>query len=255
MKTIIFSDIDGTLIDEHYSFKKTKPIVKQLLSLEIPIILCSSKTRSEIEYYRKEYGIFDPFISENGAALFIPKGYFEKSTPNRKQPVVYEATIIGKPYSEIREKIQRIKTLAKLEIIGFADMTAEEIAKDSQLPPELVWMAKQREYDEPFKLLSGDEQILVDEAKKEGLKAVKGDRYWHLSGNHNKGTAVALMIKCFIERYGLVKTIGVGNGQNDVPMLELMDKPILTEKDEKIEMLWQKVLTSAINFDFDNGNC
>lgn len=38
-------------------------------------------------------------------------------------------------------------------------------------------------------------------------------------------------------------------------MLGLMDKPILAEKDEKIEMLWQKVLTSEINLDFNNGKC
>jgi mannosyl-3-phosphoglycerate phosphatase len=251
MRTIIFSDMDGTLLNEHYSFENTKPIIKQLIALEIPIILCSSKTRFEIEYYRKKLGISDPFISENGAALFIPKGYFEKNQYDA-QAEDYDIVKIGISYLEIREKLQRIKTKTNSEIIGFGDMTVEEIAQDSGLAPEMAWMSKQREYDEPFRLLSGDEQILFDAAKKEGLFLIKGDRYWHASGNHNKGTAVSLMIKRLNEHFVQIRTIGVGNGQNDIPMLELMDKPILAGKDEKLECLWRKVLTSALNLDFCN---
>ena len=131
-------------------------------------------------------------------------------------------------------------------------MTLEEIAQESGLTPEMAFMSKQREYDEPFRLLSGDEQMLFDVAKKEGLSLTKGDRYWHASGNHNKGTATNLMIKYLTEYFVQIRTVGVGNGQNDIPMLELMDKPILAEKDEKLECLWQKVLTAALNLDFCN---
>ena len=251
MRTIIFSDIDGTLLNEHYSFENSKPIINQLLALEIPIILCSSKTRSEIEYYRKKLEISDPFISENGGALFIPKGYFEKDHQD-SQLVDYDIVKIGMPYLKIREKLQRIKTKTNSEIIGFGDMTVEEIAQDSGLTPEMAWMSKQREYDEPFRLLSGNEQMLLDAAKKDGLSLIKGDRYWHASGNHNKGTAVSLMIKRLTEHFVQIRTVGVGNGKNDIPMLELMDKPILAEKDEKLEYLWRKVLTSVLNLDFCN---
>jgi len=76
-KIIIFTDIDGTLLDKEYSFQDVQPIIKKLQSVNIPIILCSSKTRSEIEYYRSKLDIKEPFISENGAAIFIPKGYFQ----------------------------------------------------------------------------------------------------------------------------------------------------------------------------------
>lgn len=65
-KIVIFSDLDGTLLDEKYDYQKSKPIIDQLLVLNVPIVFCSSKTEAEIEFYRKELGIRDPFISENG---------------------------------------------------------------------------------------------------------------------------------------------------------------------------------------------
>lgn len=253
MKTIIFSDIDGTLLNEKYSFEKVKPIIKQLLTLEIPIIFCSSKTRFEIVYYRKKLGITDPFISENGAALYIPKSNFEKNQLKKQQEEEYNITEIGTPYLKIREKLQIIKIKTNSEIIGFGDMTVEEIAKDSGLTLEMAYLAKQREYDEPFHLISGNEQMLFEAAKSEGLSLIKGDRYWHISGNHNKGTAVNLMIKNLTKYFGQIRTIGVGNGQSDIPMLQLMNKPILAEKDEKLDCLWRKVLVSALNLDFSNN--
>jgi hypothetical protein len=42
----------------------------------VPVILVSNKTRVEIEFCRKRMELTDPFIVENGGAIFIPKGYF-----------------------------------------------------------------------------------------------------------------------------------------------------------------------------------
>ena len=73
---VVFTDLDGTLLDENYSYKETLPIISRLLELGFRIVLCSSKTRREIEFYRKVLGIDDPFISENGAAIFVSRDYF-----------------------------------------------------------------------------------------------------------------------------------------------------------------------------------
>lgn len=70
---IIFTDLDGTLLDSRYSFRKALPAIKLIKEKNIPLILCSSKTRSEIELWRKKLNNNHPFISENGGGIFIPK--------------------------------------------------------------------------------------------------------------------------------------------------------------------------------------
>jgi len=80
---VVFTDIDGTIVDENYSYKGALPALKLLKRKKIPLVFCTSKTRAEIEVYRDELGIKDPFISENGGAIFIPVGIFGKTVSEK----------------------------------------------------------------------------------------------------------------------------------------------------------------------------
>ncbi|MEF9476347.1 MAG: HAD hydrolase family protein, partial [Candidatus Mariimomonas ferrooxydans] len=53
-KIIIFTDLDGSLLDSSYSFKKALPALRLIKKKNIPLLICSSKTKSEIEHYRKK---------------------------------------------------------------------------------------------------------------------------------------------------------------------------------------------------------
>ena len=81
MNKVVFTDIDGTLIDintAHYG-KKTKGLISSLKEKNIPLILASAKTWLEQNKIREDLGLFDPFIVENGGAIVIPKDYFDDS--------------------------------------------------------------------------------------------------------------------------------------------------------------------------------
>ncbi|MGH7828798.1 MAG: HAD hydrolase family protein, partial [Candidatus Binatia bacterium] len=55
---IIITDLDGTLLDEStYSFQASLPAIQRVTSQGIPLILCSSKTRSEILPLWKELAL------------------------------------------------------------------------------------------------------------------------------------------------------------------------------------------------------
>jgi len=75
-KPIICTDLDGTLLDySNYSFEKALPALQLLKDRDVPLVICSSKTKKEIEYYRKKLDNHHPFVSENGGGIFIPKNY------------------------------------------------------------------------------------------------------------------------------------------------------------------------------------
>ncbi|MDO8862561.1 HAD hydrolase family protein [Haliea sp. E1-2-M8] len=80
---LVFSDLDGSLLDHRdYSFRAALPGLEALREREIPLIFCSSKTRAEIEPLRARLDNRDPFIVENGAAVFIPRGSFGQTPPD-----------------------------------------------------------------------------------------------------------------------------------------------------------------------------
>ena len=66
----IVSDVDGTLMDHSYDFTPAKETIKLLQELAIPVILCTSKTAAEVKVIRKQLNLTDPYIVENGAAIY-----------------------------------------------------------------------------------------------------------------------------------------------------------------------------------------
>jgi mannosyl-3-phosphoglycerate phosphatase len=229
-KTVIFTDLDGTILDEKYDWQKVKPIISQLIALNVAVVLCSSKTRAEIEFYRKEMGITDPFIIENGAAILIPTNYFSLKYAYTKRTARYRVIELGIPYSIVRKTLEKVRTQTDSNVIGFGDLSAEEIAKNSGLTLQLAKLAKKREYDEPFRIVTGNEKELLGDVKKEGLSYTKGNRYFHLLGNSDKGKAAASLKDLYAQEFGKITAIGLGDSPNDLPMLKIMDKQLFVKK-------------------------
>ncbi len=224
---IIFTDLDGTLLDNNYSFKKAIPALK--LSKKNPLIICTSKTRAEIEYYRKKLKNKHPFIPENGGAIFIPKGYFNFKFKYDKKIKNYFIIRLGVEYKKLVNVMKKIKK--KYNVIGFNDMSFKEVAKDTGLSLNQAKLAKKREFDEAFKIKKKkDEKKIFRTIKKYNLNYTKGGRYCHLMGKNNKGKAVKILSNLLKKKFKKIKTIGIGDSENDFEMLDNTDISYLVQR-------------------------
>ena len=90
-QVLVFADLDGTLLDHRfYSWEGAETALSFIKREGIPLIFCSSKTRWEILPLREKLDNHDPFISENGGAIFIPENYFLFSIEYTKKKNGYE---------------------------------------------------------------------------------------------------------------------------------------------------------------------
>jgi mannosyl-3-phosphoglycerate phosphatase len=237
-KLIVFTDLDGTLLDaDSYSFAAALPALRLIREKEIPLVICSSKTRREIEYYREKLTNPHPFISENGGGIFIPEGYFdlvEESHPAMTRGNGYHVIRLGAPYPELRRALKELQTEG-FRVKGFGDLEPEEIAGIAHMTLAEAEMAKEREFDEPF--ISADEELrmseLIDAIEKRGLRWTQG-QFLHLLGNSDKGKAVSILIDFYKKNFGEVRTVAAGDSPNDIPMLERVDHPIVVRKRDGI---------------------
>lgn len=231
-KTIVISDLDGTLLDSlTYSFEKALHAVGLLKDRGVPLVLCSSKTRSEILLYREKLGNTDPFISENGGGVFIPEGYF---TFGIKGNIAgrYTAVTLGKQYDVIRDIFCDVRARTGAAVRGFGDMSVPEVASLTGLPSTEAALALKREFDEPFIFENGeclDDFLQALETR--GLNWTKGS-FYHALGNNDKGKAVAVLKGFFEKTFGAVRVIGIGDSLNDLPMLLAADVPVLVQKQD-----------------------
>ncbi len=228
---IIITDLDGTLLHPlTYSFEEAQPALDLIKERRIPLILCSSKTRAEIETYRKRLGNKDPFISENGGGIFIPEGYFDFLVEGDLRNG-YRVITFGRPYSEVRKVFGEIQNRTGIKARGFGDMDAIEVARLTGMELSDAVLAKERDFDEPFVLEEAESRAggFLSAIEAAGLHWTQG-RFYHILGDHDKGKAVRI-VKGYYERaYGGVKTIGLGDSFNDLPLLQSVDYPVLVQK-------------------------
>jgi mannosyl-3-phosphoglycerate phosphatase len=244
-KIIVFADLDGSLLNDKYEYGQIEPIIHQLLSLNVSIVFASSKTRNEIDFYRHKWQITDPFIIENGSAILIPENYFEIQYEFTRRLQSYNIIELGTAYCIIREKLTVVRNRKRAHIVGFGDMTTEEIAKDSGLPLHLAQLAKEREYSEPFKILDGNEKEVLDAISSEGLCYTRGGRYLHALGNCDKGKATSILKNLYLQQFKTIFSIGVGDSANDLTMLKIVDKPFFVNKTADKKAVWKEIESIA----------
>ncbi len=228
-RLVIFTDLDGTLLDrETYSFEPALPALRWIKQKGIPLVLSSSKTRAEMERWRERLGNSHPFISENGGAVFIPRGYFSFPFPCDRETEAYTILELGTFYPVILEVFKAVQEETGIHLRGFSDLTVEALSSLCGLDLEEAEFAKKREYDEPFLLEGGAEEIerVKRKIEEKGMTHVRGGRFHHLLGKNDKGKAVEILKELFENEFFSIQTVGIGDNFNDLPMLSSVDHPI-----------------------------
>jgi mannosyl-3-phosphoglycerate phosphatase family protein len=247
---LVFSDLDGSLLDHHsYSFSAAMPMVATLDRLNIPLILASSKTRSEMLELRAALGNKHPFIVENGAAIFIPKEYFPSQPDDTKLNDNYWVHEMAPQRSTW---LQVLATLAEDfpgEFDSFSRAGITGIMAMTGLPKSAAIAANDRLYSEPVKWLGSPqrEATFIDRLQTAGAAVARGGRFLAVSGSCSKGQALLWLRAQYrsVTPTAAVHDLAIGDSDNDRPMLEaaetallirspVHDYPLLTKRDAVI---------------------
>ncbi|HPP80690.1 MAG TPA: HAD-IIB family hydrolase [Deltaproteobacteria bacterium] len=226
---IVFTDLDGSLMDHaDYSIDGARHALEALRSKAVPLVVCTSKTRFELETVLVSISPESPFIVENGGGIFFPPACSEWIIPDARPVGRLRCVSLGAPYAFIRSFMDRVGK--RFSARGFADMGVDEVSLLTGLDPEEARLARIREFSEPFVIeretdLSG----LEAEAAASGLVITRGGRFYHLVGKDtDKGVAVRRVIKTVSHNLGRdIVSIAIGDSPNDFPMLEAVDIPVL----------------------------
>nr|WP_238526953.1 HAD-IIB family hydrolase [Glaciecola nitratireducens] len=230
-QVLIFTDLDGTLLD-HYSYEHedAKACMERLLGHGIPIIPNTSKTFAELITLRKRLGLNGPFIVENGAAIFINKNFL----PEKPKGAVWQDGFWVKSFSSKRNYwlglIKKISPEHGHLFESFANMSLERIVETTGLEESDALLSSQRQFGEPLLWKGTEEQLesFILMLRRLGAHPVKGGRFLHVGGDCNKGIALTWLLKEYQRQHRnvTVSTIALGDGKNDVAMLEIADTAV-----------------------------
>ena len=205
-KPIIFTDLDGTLLDHHtYGYGPALPLLEKLKGLGIPVIANTSKTRSEWLHMADEIDNGDAFVVENGSAICLPDG---------------SSVVFGEKRERILECLAGFREKYSFEC--FSDWEVADIVAATGLDAESAARSAQREYSEPL-IWKGTEQEkyeFIAELNSKGLETLQGGRFLHVLGQTDKGKAVEWFRD---QDQDVFPIIALGDGPNDIAMLKAAD--------------------------------
>lgn len=229
---VVYSDLDGTLLDPRsYSCEGARLALATLRHKGVPLVFCTSKTRAEVEYWRDLLEIREPFIIENGGAIYVPTNYFPFALPDSVKRNGYQVIEFGDPYAEVVAALEAASHESGCRTVGFHQMGVAEVSIRTRLPIRQAELAIQREYDEPFDILDSGTHRLLLAIESLGKRWTRGGRFYHITGKNDKAIAVRRLTALYEQAYGSVATVGLGDGWNDVEFLKAVDTPILVRSD------------------------
>ena len=210
VKLVVFSDLDGTLLDhETYRWDAAQPALDRLRSLQIPVVLASSKTAAEITRLQNDMGLESyPAIVENGSGVIgLPGG-----------------TTTG-TYAALRRSLEAMPQDLRSLYRGFGDMSANDVAAITGLPPDAAQRARQRDFSEPgiWSGSAAELETFKQALAERGITAQRGGRFLTLSFGKTKADAMDRIIEVLQPE----ATLALGDAPNDRAMLEKADHGVI----------------------------
>lgn len=230
---LVFTDLDGSLLDhDTYDWQPASEWLSRLESQGIPVIPTTSKTRTELLALRKELGLeHTPFIAENGAVIGLPPSWQHARLD--RDPASLDGLIVKTPSMDvdfIRRRLDVVRERHGLRFRRMGEMSVAEVRGLTGLSQDGAEQAMAREGSEPLVWEDDDARLqeLHETLRVDGLTLTRGGRFWHVMGAVDKGQASDWLVARFEALRGYrPQTIGLGDGPNDLTLLEATDMAVI----------------------------
>jgi mannosyl-3-phosphoglycerate phosphatase family protein len=226
---VVVSGIDGAILDPlTRDYDPARPAIAALARLGVPLVLCSGRTRAEVAFVSRIFGLHAPMIVENGAVLLVPEGHLQHGVPGGERDGEWHVLRLGPPRETLRRSLEEIAAAAGVRVRLLSDLTSGERLHRGGLAGLLGPAAATREHTEPF-LLEGEDEAaaLSRQAEARGLRLARGQSFWHLCGGADKGLAVRTLLSLYERERHMPQAIGLGTWQVDLSMLLAVHRPIV----------------------------
>ena len=228
---VIYSDLDGTLLDHHtYDPSPALPTLAALRQRRIPVIPCTSKTREELRPISLELKLDGPLIVENGAAVWVPEDWGLDKPKDATEEGKYWCHVFGISRADIRQRLAFLDAEWSNQYRSLCDLSVNQVVSLTGLDKTAASLAKERLHCEALVWLgtSTDRELFAKQVESMDMRCIQGGRFIHVLASGGKSEAFTWLHKKIISELQVdAVSIAVGDAKNDADMLEVADFALL----------------------------
>jgi predicted mannosyl-3-phosphoglycerate phosphatase (HAD superfamily) len=125
----------------------------------IPAVWLTSRSRLQFDDARRKHGHTQPFIAEDGCAVYLPEGYFHltpvsDASRNKKAATVRLGRFTCIPIAEAlpaaSEALQTLSQDTGVPVVTLRSLSPRELMQNTGLPQREAELARQRDFDDIF---------------------------------------------------------------------------------------------------------
>jgi mannosyl-3-phosphoglycerate phosphatase len=203
---VVLTDLDGTLLEPDGTLRpETKAAVASLLRQGVAICPVTSKTPAELGVIMATLEIDGPAGFENGAGIRHTDGAVELS----------KAAV---PVRELRRALGLLRQATGAPVRTLDELDDEELAALTRLSGAALARVRERHATLPL-LVDRRHDARLREALPtvSRLRLVRGNRFLHLQGDHDKADVVPRLLSLLA---ATGQTVACGDAPNDIGLLE-----------------------------------
>ncbi|MEM1433191.1 MAG: HAD-IIB family hydrolase [Pseudomonadota bacterium] len=219
--TLIFTDLDGTLLDDRYDLAGAAGALDAVVKLGAIAIPVTSKTRRECEALNALRRYKTPLIFENGCGICWHGMGSEQHD---------DIEIEGPGYEALCERLRKVRVNGQFHFRGFKEMCPEELSSRTGLSLQMARLALAREATEPlvWEDTESSRRAFTEYVSMFRLDLLEGGRFFHVMPQTDKGKAAAKVAARWEVCTGqTATTLGCGDSPNDLALLNYTDSCIL----------------------------
>jgi mannosyl-3-phosphoglycerate phosphatase len=188
-------------------------VLERLAAMGIPVCPVTSKTPAELDLVCRDLSFTGPAGFENGAGIRHPDG-----------SVTLGRTAV--PIGDLHHVLVALRARTRVRIRSFRDLTDLQLSSITGLSKDGVTAARRRVATMPLAVDPAyDETLREALPDRPPVRLVRGNRFLHLQGRHDKADVVPLLLEALGPAPGVV--VACGDAPNDLGLLAAADIPVI----------------------------
>jgi len=209
---VVFTSVDGTLLDAHtFSAGPSGAAIQRLRAAGIPVVPVTVMTLDEMTPVAAELGLEHAMVVEAGGAIARWTGG------------AWEVEACGPPAETLLDVVLHIEDRSGARLLLYSALPESEAARLSARSGAMLEASKHRLFSEPFIIESGDMEAVSRAAAELGFSIRRGRRFLHLCRECDEGEA----FRKIRDELGADVAVAVGGAAVDAEFLALADVAII----------------------------